>query len=31
MDNKSGTAKSGPNKEFINQRISEVIHKYRKR
>lgn len=31
MDNKSGTAKSGPNKEFINQRISEVIHKYRKK
>ncbi len=31
MDNKSGTVKSGTNKEFLNQRISEVIHKYRKR
>ena len=30
IDSKSGTAKSGPNRDFINLRIGDIIQKYRK-
>jgi len=30
MDNKSGTAKNGNNKDFLNVRIGDLIQKYRK-